>query len=70
LVGLYLTGEGRPTARRVWAAWQSRQARILGALSAEERAGLSTGLRGLVRGLAAEGLLGDTRGPGESPRGG
>ena len=32
---------------------------ILGALTAEEREGLSAGLRGLVRGLAAEGLLGD-----------
>ncbi len=58
-VRLYLTPEGRGVAVRVWAAWQSRQARILGALSAEERAGLSAGLRGLVRGLAAEGLLGE-----------
>jgi DNA-binding MarR family transcriptional regulator len=58
-VRLYLTPEGRIVAGRVWAAWQSRQARILGALSAEERAGLSAGLRGLVRGLAAEGLLGE-----------
>jgi DNA-binding MarR family transcriptional regulator len=56
-VRLYLTPEGRAVAVRVWGAWQSRQARILGALSAEERAGLSAGLRGLVRGLAAEGLL-------------
>jgi DNA-binding MarR family transcriptional regulator len=54
---LYLTPEGRMIAARVWRAWQSRQARILGGLSAEERAGLATGLRGLVRGLAAEGLL-------------
>jgi len=46
-------------AARLWDAWQSRQARILGALTAEERAGLSAGLRGLVRGLAAEGLLGE-----------
>jgi len=45
-------------AGRLWGAWQSRQARILGALTTEERAGLSAGLRGLVRGLAAEGLLG------------
>ncbi len=59
-VRLYLTPEGRVVAGRVWAAWQSRQARILGALSAEERAGLSAGLRGLVRGLAAEGLLSET----------
>ena len=46
-------------AARVWQAWQSRQARILAALSADERAGLAAGLGGLVRGLAAEGLLGD-----------
>jgi DNA-binding MarR family transcriptional regulator len=58
-VRLYLTPEGREVAAAVWTAWQSRQARILGALSTEERAGLSAGLRGLVRGLAAEGLLGD-----------
>ncbi len=56
-VRLYLTPEGRMVAERVWQAWQSRQARILAALSAEERAGLAAGLRGLVRGLAAEGLL-------------
>lgn len=54
---LYLTPEGRVIAARVWRAWQSRQARILAGLSAEERAGLATGLRGLIRGLAAEGLL-------------
>lgn len=54
---LYLTPEGRVIAARVWQAWQSRQARILAAMSAEERQGLATGLRGLVRGLAAEGLL-------------
>jgi DNA-binding MarR family transcriptional regulator len=58
-VRLYLTPEGRAVAAQVWTAWQSRQARILGALSTEERAGLSAGLRGLVRGLAAEGLLGE-----------
>jgi DNA-binding MarR family transcriptional regulator len=58
-VRLYLTPEGRAVAARVWQAWHSRQARILAALSAEERAGLSSGLRGLVRGLVAEGLLGD-----------
>jgi DNA-binding MarR family transcriptional regulator len=56
-VRLYLTPEGRMIAARVWQAWQSRQARILAGLSAEERRGLATGLRGLVRGLAAEGLL-------------
>jgi DNA-binding MarR family transcriptional regulator len=58
-IRLYLTPEGRLIAARVWRAWQSRQARIIASLSAEERAGLSAGLRGLVRGLAAEGLLGD-----------
>jgi DNA-binding MarR family transcriptional regulator len=56
---LYLTPEGRVIAAQVWQAWQSRQARILAGLSAEERAGLAAGLRGLVRGLAAEGLLED-----------
>jgi DNA-binding MarR family transcriptional regulator len=56
-VRLYLTPQGRDVAGRVWHAWQSRQARILAALSADERAGLSAGLGGLVRGLAAEGLL-------------
>src|SRR3984885_13263049 len=59
-VRLYLTPEGRVIAAQVWRAWQSRQARIIAAPSAEERVGLSAGLRGLVRGLAAEGLLGDT----------
>jgi DNA-binding MarR family transcriptional regulator len=63
-VRLYLTPQGRAVAGRVWAAWRSRQARILSGLSAEERAGLSAGLRGLVRGLAAEGLLGDSPGRG------
>ena len=58
-VRLYLTPEGRVIAAQVWRAWQSRQARILAGLSAEERAGLAAGLRGLVRGLAAEGLLED-----------
>ncbi|HEY2640045.1 MAG TPA: MarR family transcriptional regulator [Streptosporangiaceae bacterium] len=56
---LYLTPQGSEIAARVWQAWQSRQARILAMLSADERAGLSAGLRGLVRGLAAEGLLAD-----------
>jgi DNA-binding MarR family transcriptional regulator len=56
-VRLYLTPEGAAVATRVLAAWHSRQARILAALSDDERAGLSAGLRGLVRGLAAEGLL-------------
>jgi DNA-binding MarR family transcriptional regulator len=58
-VRLYLTAEGGAVAARLWNAWHSRQARILGALTPEERDGLSAGLRGLVRGLAAEGLLGD-----------
>ncbi len=58
-VRLYLTPGGAAVAARLWGAWQSRQARILAALTAEERAGLSAGLRGLVRGLAAEGLLGE-----------
>jgi DNA-binding MarR family transcriptional regulator len=62
-VRLYLTESGRKVAAQVWAAWQSRQARILGSLSAEERTGLSAGLRGLVRGLAAEGLLGEPPAP-------
>ncbi|HUD77892.1 MAG TPA: MarR family winged helix-turn-helix transcriptional regulator [Streptosporangiaceae bacterium] len=61
-VRLYLTPQGGAVAGRVWQAWQSRQARILAALSADERAGLSAGLGGLVRGLAAEGLLGETAG--------
>ena len=59
-IRLYLTPEGRLIAAQVWRAWQSRQARLIGSLSDEERAGLSAGLRGLVRGLASEGLLGDT----------
>jgi len=58
-IRLHLTPEGQLVAVRVWRAWQSRQARIIASLSAEERAGLSAGLRGLVRGLAAEGLLAD-----------
>jgi DNA-binding MarR family transcriptional regulator len=56
-VRLYLTPEGGFIATRVLGAWHSRQARILAALSDDERAGLSAGLRGLVRGLVAEGLL-------------
>jgi DNA-binding MarR family transcriptional regulator len=65
-VRLYLTAEGGVVATRVWDAWHSRQARILAGLSPEERVGLAAGLRGLVRGLAAEGLLGDVarEGPG------
>ena len=56
-VRLYLTPQGQLVADRLWQAWQSRQARILAALSAEERLGLAVGLRGLVRALVAEGLL-------------
>lgn len=62
-VRLYLTPQGVEVAARVWQAWQSRQARILAGLSADERAGLTAGLRGLVRGLAAEGLLGEQAAP-------
>jgi DNA-binding MarR family transcriptional regulator len=56
-VRLYLTPQGRAVADRLWRAWQSRQERILAGLTAEERAGLALGLRGVLRGLAAEGLL-------------
>jgi DNA-binding MarR family transcriptional regulator len=56
-VRLYLTPQGRELAGRLSQAWQERQARILAALSADERAGLSAGLGGLVRVLAAESLL-------------
>ena len=66
-VRLYLTPEGRAIAAEVWQAWQSRQARILAGLSAEERAGLAAGLRGLVRGLAAEGLLDGAATPAAPP---
>jgi DNA-binding MarR family transcriptional regulator len=58
-IRLYLTPEGSRVAAQVWQAWQSRQARILGSLTPKERAGLADGLRGLIRGLAAEGLLAD-----------
>lgn len=60
-VRLYLTPEGGVIAARVWEAWHSRQERIVASLSPEERTGLSAGLRGLVRGLAAEGILGEAR---------
>jgi DNA-binding MarR family transcriptional regulator len=59
-VRLYLTPQGRAVADRLWQAWQSRQERILAGLTAEERAGLALGLRGVLRGLAAEGLLAAT----------
>jgi hypothetical protein len=64
-IRLYLTPEGSRVAARVWSAWQMRQARILAALSVEERAGLASGLRGLIRGLAAEGLVADIPPPGD-----
>jgi DNA-binding MarR family transcriptional regulator len=66
-VRLYLTAEGGAVAARLWGAWHSRQARILAGLTPEERAGLAAGLRGLVRGLAAEGLPGE--GPPDQPAG-
>jgi len=62
-IRLYLTPEGSRVAARVWSAWQTRQARILAALTIEERAGLASGLRGLIRGLAAEGLVADVPPP-------
>jgi DNA-binding MarR family transcriptional regulator len=63
-VRLYLTPEGGEVAGQLWQAWQSRQARILAKLSADERAGLMTGLGGLVRGLAAERRAGEPAGKG------
>jgi DNA-binding MarR family transcriptional regulator len=56
-VRLYLTPQGCEVAGRLWQAWRLRQARILAALSADERDGLSAGLGGLVRILTAESLL-------------
>ena len=56
-VRLYLTPQGQLVAGRMWRAWQARQARILAALSTEERVGLAVALRGLVRELVAEGPL-------------
>jgi DNA-binding MarR family transcriptional regulator len=69
-VRLYLTPEGRAIAEQVWRAWQSRQARIVAGLSDEERDGLAAGLRGLVRGLAAEGFLSPAAPPAEGSPGG
>lgn len=57
-VRLALTPEGEAVADHVWSTWQDRHTRILAALTDEERAGLAVGLGGLVRALAAEGLLG------------
>lgn len=59
-VRLYLTAQGAEVAARVWRTWLSRQARILAGLSADERAGLTAGLRGLIRGLAAEDPVDET----------
>jgi DNA-binding MarR family transcriptional regulator len=59
-VRLYLTPQGADVAARVWRTWLSRQARILAGLSPDERAGLTAGLRGLIRGLAAEDMLGES----------
>jgi DNA-binding MarR family transcriptional regulator len=68
-IRLYLTPEGSRVAARVWSAWQTRQARIVAALSTEERAGLASGLRGLIRGLAAEGLVADVPPDGDGASG-
>jgi DNA-binding MarR family transcriptional regulator len=59
-VRLYLTPSGTEVAARLWQSWQARQARILASLTDAERAGLAAGLGGLLRGLVAEGILGDT----------
>ena len=56
-VRLYLTPGRSAIAARLLQAWQTRQARILAALTDDERAGLAAGLRGLIRGLAAEGIV-------------
>ena len=58
-VRLYLTPSGTEVAARLWQSWQARQARILASLTDAERAGLAAGLGGLLRGLVAEGILGD-----------
>jgi DNA-binding MarR family transcriptional regulator len=58
-VRLYLTPAGSAIAARLLQAWQSRQARIIASLTDAERAGLAIGLGGLLRGLVAEGILGD-----------
>jgi len=66
-VRLYLTPQGGLVADRVWQALQSLQARILAGLSAEEREGLTIGLRGLVRELVAEGILDGAPGAASAP---
>lgn len=65
-VRLQLTPEGRAVASRLWHAWRDRQARILGALTEQERAGLVVGLGGLIRALAAEGTVDGV--PGDAER--
>jgi len=62
-VRLYLTPAGTEIAAKLWQSWQSRQARIMASLTDAERAGLATGLGGLLRGLVAEGILGDAAPP-------
>ena len=69
-VRLYLTPQGGLVADRVWQALQSLQARILAGLSAEEREGLTVGLRGLVRELVAEGILDGAPTAAAAPAGG
>jgi DNA-binding MarR family transcriptional regulator len=66
-VRLYLTDEGSQVATRVWRAWRCRQARLLAGLSAEERAWLASGLRGILRGLTAEGRAVAPEGAGHRP---
>ena len=58
-IRLALTRAGQAVAADVWHTWQERHARILAALTDAERAGPAIGEGGLVRALAAEGLLGD-----------
>lgn len=68
-VRLYLTPAGAAIADRLLRTWQSRQARIIAALTDEERAGLAAGLGGLLRGLVAEGLLDSAPPPPAPPDG-
>jgi DNA-binding MarR family transcriptional regulator len=56
-IRLYLTPAGSQIAVRLLHAWESKQARIIASLTDAERAGLAAGLGGLLRGLAAEGIL-------------
>jgi DNA-binding MarR family transcriptional regulator len=67
-VRLYLTPAGSAIAVRLLQAWQSRQARIIASLTDAERAGLAIGLGGLLRGLVAEGVVGEASqvGPGQA----